>query len=43
VKLLKCAFLDTNRVFTLLGDGRKIFGVNQGTSGGLKNLRFALS
>ena len=28
MKLLKCAFLDTNRVFTLIGDGRKIFGVN---------------
>jgi hypothetical protein len=29
VKLLKCYFLDTNRVFTLIGDGRKIFGVNR--------------
>jgi len=29
VKLLKCDFLDTNRVFTLIGGGRKSFGVNR--------------
>ena len=29
MKLLKCDFLDTNRVFTLIGGGRKSFGVNR--------------
>jgi hypothetical protein len=29
VKLLNCDFPDTNRVFSLLGDGRKILGANR--------------